>query len=302
MISNFSAIESFFWAAQLSSFRAAAELLNVSQPTISYRIKELEASLGISLFDRQGRGVELTSDGHALCAYVERMMSIASDIEANVSVRRHQTQPIRLGIIDSFAIICLPTLLKRIDKLHPNLRVSITTDNSHALAAKLSNGSIDLAILSTPPQLPGVELTSLGKQSISWVASPALGLGQQRLSAERFSQLRIFSTPAPSNLHYLILGSLGKDPALNLHVNECSSLALILTLVKEGLGISLLPERIAQQELAGGLLEMLSSDSFSLPPQDVFIAHNKGIINRSVKLMAALIHDVALESDYVYQA
>lgn len=300
MILNFTAIESFFWVAQLSSFRAAAELLHVSQPTISYRIRELETDLGTTLFFRKGRGIELTSDGHALSAYVERMMSIASDIEANISVRKNLTQPVRIGVIDSFAVICLPALLKRIDKMHPDLRVSVSTDNSHALAAKLSTGAIDMAILSTPPHLPGIDLISLGRQEINLISSPKLNLNSKILTSEKIAKLRIFSTPAPSNLHYLILGSLGKDPGFSLQINECNSLVLILNFICEGLGVSLLPTRIAQDELANGTLELVNPSVYKFPYQEVYIAHNNGIINRSVKSVASMIKDVSGENKYCF--
>lgn len=298
MISNFTSIESFFWAAQLSSFRAAAELLHVSQPTISYRIKELEIGLGITLFIRKGRGVELTSEGHALYAYVERMMSIANDIEANISVRKNPTQPVRIGVIDSFAIVFLPELLKRLDKLHPDLRISVSTDNSHSLASKLSNGAIDVAILSTPPQVPGIELSKLGQQNVNLVASPKLKINYEGLTRENISRLRIFSTPAPSNLHYLILGSLGKDSSLNLQINECNNLSLIIKFIIDGLGIGLLPYRIVGDYINNGEMELIKTNEFEFPLQDLYISFNNGIINRSIKSVTRIIQEVSRDLLY----
>ena len=63
MALSFSALESFYWVAQLRNFSAAAEKLHITQPTVSYRIRELEEHLGVSLFVRQKRGLLLTSEG-----------------------------------------------------------------------------------------------------------------------------------------------------------------------------------------------------------------------------------------------
>lgn len=298
MIPSFSAIESFFWAANLLSFRRAAEILNVTQPAISYRIRELEGGLGVQLFSRAGRGVQLTSDGAALFAYAERMMSIARDVESNISVRRQTTQPIKLGVIDSFTSICMPQLLARLDKGLPNLRVSITIDNSHALASRVSQGTLDAAVLSTPPMLPGMELEQLGVQAVGWFASPELKLKSSTLSFTRLTKFRIFSTPAPSNLYFLILRSAGIDPNAHLLFSECNSLAVILRIIEDGLGVGILPKRMVETQCRTGLIEEIFPEKVEIPPQEIFVAYNKGSLNRSLRVTFTAIKELVQESNF----
>jgi len=103
MALSFSAVEAFYWASQLRSFNAAAEKLSITQPTVSYRIKELEEQLGVPLFIRQKRQLQLTSEGEALKHYAEAMIGIARDIESNIKTRNTRLPTLRVGVMDSFA-------------------------------------------------------------------------------------------------------------------------------------------------------------------------------------------------------
>ena len=71
---NLAALETFFWIVRLGTFHAAATKLNVSQPAVSARIRELEASLGLELFDRVGRSVRPTPQGRKVYEYADRIL------------------------------------------------------------------------------------------------------------------------------------------------------------------------------------------------------------------------------------
>ena len=135
MALSFSALESFYWVAQLRNFSAAAEKLHITQPTVSYRIRELEEHLGVSLFVRQKRGLLLTSEGEALKRYAESMIGIARDIESNIRTRNTRLPTLRVGVMDSFAVVCLPALLNELDIRFAGTRVAATVDTSPALIA-----------------------------------------------------------------------------------------------------------------------------------------------------------------------
>lgn len=195
---SFPALESFYWVAQLRGFNAAATRLNVSQPTVSYRIRELEDRLGVSLFVRRGRHLDLTSDGEALKRYAEAMIAIARDIEANVRTRNTRLPTLRVGVIDSFAGVCLPSLLRELDSRFAGSRIAAMVDTSHRLADQLSQGLLDIAVLSTPPPHENVALELLGRQSVDWIASPGLGLPRRTVSDEELLAQRIFTTDRKS--------------------------------------------------------------------------------------------------------
>ena len=290
---SFPALESFYWVSQLRSFNAAADKLNITQPTVSYRIRELEEQLGVSLFVRQKRQLLLTSEGEALKRYAEAMIAIARDIESNIKTRNTKLPTLRVGVMDSFAAVCLPALLEELDSRFAGTRIAATVDTSHNLVAQLSEGLLDIAVLSTPPPYDNVALELLGRQTVEWIASPKLDLSQDFVSDSDLLKQRIFSTPAPSNLHSLTSNALSSDIGAGLRLNVCNSLGAILNLVEAGTGVSILPTRLLQDQIRRGTLQVLKTQA-RLPMQEVFIGTNKGAIVRALPQVAQMIRRVSV--------
>ncbi len=297
MAPSFASLESFYWVAHLQSFSGAANLLNISQPTVSYRIRELESQLGVQLFVRKGRTFSITSDGAALRGYAEQMISVARNIESNIQVRGSGPRRLRIGVIDSFAAICLPFLLNQLEARFPNMRVATTIDNSYLLAARLADGELDVALLSTPPAYANIDLQLLGQQKVEWIANPDLGLSSGPISISDLMKQRIFCTPAPSNLHSLTMAIFSGVHEAGLGLNDCNSLAAILDLVRAKVGICLVPTRLAQVDLAQGRLSIIDTGTL-LPLQDVFIGTNKGVVNRSLPQVLRFIKKVSKDLEY----
>lgn len=292
MALSFSALESFYWVSQLRSFNAAAGKLNVTQPTVSYRIHELEKQLGVSLFVRKKRLLLLTSEGEALKQYAESMIAIARDIESNIKTRNTRLPTLRVGVIDSFAAVCLPALLNELDNRFAGTRIAAMVDTSHKLADQLSEGLLDIAVLSTPPPHDNVSLELLGRQSVDWIASPRLQLPRAFVSDGDLLEQRIFTTPAPSNLHSLIVGALAGTGGVGLRLNVCNSLGTILNLVESGTGISILPTRLLQDRIRVGTIQVLTR-RMTLPMQEVFIGTNKGAIVHALPQVAQMLRKVS---------
>lgn len=292
MAFSFSALESFYWVSQLRSFNAAADKLHVTQPTVSYRIRELEEQLGVSLFVRQKRQLILTSEGEALKHYAQSMIAIARDIESNIKTRNTRLPTLKVGVIDSFAAVCLPALLDELDNRFAGTRIAATVDTSHRLADQLAEGLLDIAVLSTPPSHENVALELLGHQSVDWIASHKLQFPRTVVSDDELLQQRIFATPAPSNLHSLTIGALAAAAGAGLRLNVCNSLGTILNLVESGTGISILPTRLLREQIRLGTIQVLKTRS-ALALQEVFIGTNKGAIVRALPQVTQMIHKVS---------
>lgn len=136
-------LRQFLAVVDAGSFTRAAAQINVTQPTLSAGISELEKRLGSRLFARDNRRVQLTEAGNRLLAHARAIEREFRAAEESVTGVAAPLQPIRLGILLSIPTIALETALSRYDGAEP---IEITEGDERTLTAALGDGRIDLAL------------------------------------------------------------------------------------------------------------------------------------------------------------
>lgn len=268
-------IEAFYWVARLRSFHATAKRLNVTQPTVTYRVKELERQIARPLLVRSDLPVRLTPQGQAIFGYAERLVGLMQEMQEHLGRDSPVSGTLRLGVMDAFAAICLPDLLHDLSERHPNLAVSVAVDLSHSLTTKLDAGELDIAVVSTPPNMVGLRYLRLGALNVAWIGTPRYRgiVGDARALARQ----RIFSTPAPSNVG-TIIAEWFRDSEVDMPtLSICNSMPAIVGLVTAGAGIGLMPVKLVEAAIQLGTLCVLS-DLEPVAPQDVFIGVPLGVL------------------------
>lgn len=269
-------LEAFYWIASLGSFHAAAARLRIAQPTISVRIRALEQSLKMPLFERRGRRVLLTPAGSELVEQVGRILTLTGDIAGKPPVDDPLRARLRLGAPDSFAMVCLPTMLRLLGREFPDLKVALTVENSAVLNQQVDAGELDVAFVSNPRVGNHARAEYLGLQDIGWVASPRLDLPKRALRPADLTRFPVFTNPEPSRLIEIVrdwFAGAGRD---TVRISTCNSLAVIVRLTAAGAGISLLPIAIAQTELRSGTLRRLKVHP-PIPPQHLAAVYRVGV-------------------------
>ncbi|HEY7962728.1 MAG: LysR substrate-binding domain-containing protein [Steroidobacterales bacterium] len=143
----------FSSAARHSSFARASEELGLTPPAVSMQIKELEAEVGLPLFDRSSRKVTLTMVGEYVLAYTQRVLSAMRDAEDMVA----RFRGLRTGMLDvamvSTAKYFLPRLLARFRDEHPGVEIRLHVGNNREeVVALMREGTVELAIMGRPPR------------------------------------------------------------------------------------------------------------------------------------------------------
>jgi DNA-binding transcriptional LysR family regulator len=248
-------LEAFFWTAQLGSLSKAAGHLHMAQPTISLRLRDLERALGVSLFQKSGRGLALTSEGIALVPRVATLLEEADRI-------RQQTDPaaisgsIRVGFAEGFAVTCLPKLLEIVRQDFPLLKPEYVVAISYELEQDLVDRHLDLAVLVNPIGRQGMRLFPLGVQDTVWAASAAWGLGPSVRPVDLY-RLPVVSNPPRSAMFRQIndwFATAGLEPQ---RLDICSSVAIIGHLVSSGAALGVLPAKMMEAEAAAGRVHIL---------------------------------------------
>lgn len=174
-------LRSFIAVADSASMTVAANGLNLTQGAISQQIKRLEDSLDCALFERDRRGLRLTSAGERLFGKAKRLLSLNDEICADFNAETVKGR-VRIGMPYDLVETRLAPVLKTFAEAYPQVEISLTCNTSPALRAALTDGLIDLAIIEEPIGIGGSadkNSECLGIERLVWVGARG-GLAYRR--------------------------------------------------------------------------------------------------------------------------
>src|ERR687898_3544051 len=149
----------FLAAAEHGSFTAAADVLRLARPSVSEQVAHLEAELGVALFVRAGRRLQLTDAGRLLVPEAER--TLASAREAVDAVRRARTLTggtASLGTFSTADHLLLPRLVEDFARAYPEVAVRVVGENSSQLADAVRAGRLEAGLVALPVDADGLEV------------------------------------------------------------------------------------------------------------------------------------------------
>ncbi|HEC11701.1 MAG TPA: LysR family transcriptional regulator [Acidiferrobacteraceae bacterium] len=158
--------------AETQRFGKAAERCFVSQPTLSGQIKKLEEELGVTIFERSNRSVEITPVGEAILIHARQMMEQADAIQQLAQTHQDPLAgPLRIGAIPTLSPYLMPLILMPLKKQHPQMKLVLSEELTDTLLERLRNHEIDAALLATPEEEQDRESLPLFDEPF-WIAYP----------------------------------------------------------------------------------------------------------------------------------
>ncbi|WP_158747668.1 LysR family transcriptional regulator [Acidisphaera sp. L21] len=250
-------IEAFHWVSQLQSVIKAAAKLDISQPTVSLRIRQIEAELGAPVLERHGRGIRLTTAGHAFSAHVRRVFDAYQDMQ-NATALGQMEGTFRIGLAEGFATACMSSLVSAVAQAFPKIRPEWTVTTSDGLERDLVDGKLDLALLVDAFGHRDIRLLPLGSQRNVWAASPRLRL--PKLSRPQdLAHLTTVTTPAPTSMYRNTIGWFADAAAQPGPLCLCTSVNAAAQLVADGVGIGIFPFRMVETYRGSGALTPIAT-------------------------------------------
>jgi DNA-binding transcriptional LysR family regulator len=257
---DFKSIETFLWVVTLGSFRGAAQRLNTTQPAISQRIAQLERELGVKLLNRDHRVASPTTSGRQLMVYAEKLIGLRSEMMAEVGDRSAMRGVMRLGVAETIVHTWLSRLIKSVNTAYPNLSLEIEVDITPNLSARLLAQEIELAFVLGPLSVSSVRNRPLCDYPIGFLASPSLGLGNGPLTVHDLAKFPIITFPRKTQPYEIVRSLFNRPDLPPIRLHASASLATVIHMAIEGLGIAVIPTAIVENELADGRLQLLSTN------------------------------------------
>lgn len=254
---DFKALETALWVARLESFHATAERLNTTQPAISNRIADLEADLGTRLFDRTTRRVTLTPAGRHVIDYAERLMRLREEMIGTIANSAGRRGTLRLGVAETIVHTWLPGFLELMAAQYPALTVDLEVDISINLRERLMQHRLDLAFAVGPLATPTIIERELCRLPIRFIASPVLGLPSRRVGLDVIARWPILTFARNTTPYAQVVRLFANTGAQPPRIFASTSLATLIRMALDGLGVAVIPEAIVTDELASGQLVLL---------------------------------------------
>ena len=256
---NLKNLEAFYWVVTLNSFNKAATKLQTTQPAVSQKITSLENDFGFKVLDRSFRQLKPTHKGMTLFKYAEKFMRLETDLVAELTENQHLTGTIRLGVSETIVYTWLVEYIEKVQKEFPKVSVEIVVDLTPNLQEGVRTGDLDMAFLLGPTLAFECVEQALCDFELSFLAAPSFKGGVGQMSFKALMSHTILTYPKIT-YPYKELKAKMKEQALDEPLSITSySLATLLRLAEQGLGIAVVPTLTALKEITDGRLEILNT-------------------------------------------
>lgn len=272
MNNNYELYKVFYWAAKTGSLTQAAKTLYLTQPSVSHAIKQLEDSVGLHLFYRNSKGVELTQEGAILYSYIEQSHNfIAMAEEKMTALKNLGSGELRIGGSDSLFKHYLLPYLEDYHQRFPDIRLHLIHGTTPEMITYLKEGKIDLGVVRMPIGDDQLEVRESIQLQDCFVAGARYAeLKDAVLSLDMLVKHPIILFSRNSRARMAIT-ELFQHYGYALKPNiEVGSVDLLIEFARRGLGISYVTREFVSNELQSGSLFEIRLD-VQLPPSRVGI-------------------------------
>lgn len=245
-------LKAFLTVARTRNLTRAAELLAASQPAVSGHIKALEASLGVTLFSRTPRGMELTSAGERLLPRVEELEASVAGIQALAAELSGQVQgTCRIGLNTEAGGLRIPQLVDAVSAAAPSLRLELVQGVTRSILEDVAVGRLHAGFVFGPASR-GLAVTPLARMELVVAAPAAWRARLEGAPLEELLREPWIWPPADCPFHeqaVALFREAGRTPPAGVTADQEATL---LRLVGAGVGMTLLPAFLVREAEAKG--------------------------------------------------
>jgi DNA-binding transcriptional LysR family regulator len=252
-------LQVFYTVARHLSFTKAAEQLFMTQPAVTFQIKQLEEQFSARLFERSHGKIALTPAGRLVMEYAGRILGLSEEMETRVAeLNGTMSGPLLLGASTTIAEFILPRILGEFKVEHPQVHAHLTVGNSETIESRVADHALDLGLIESPSHLPALATEVCCEDELVLICQPVhrfaniAAVKAQDLAGEPFVSRELGSGTREFMDQYL--RSCGVAPEdLNM-VMELGSPEAIKGVVETGLGVSIVSHATVVKELKLGTL------------------------------------------------
>jgi DNA-binding transcriptional LysR family regulator len=255
-------LRTFQAVAARQSVTRAATALGYAQSSVTAQIQALEEDIGVPLFDRIGRRVELTKAGQAMASYTDRILALANEARTVVGNDRKPGGSLTIGAAETLLTHRLPSVIGKYQKTHPQVEISvIAAENCELQARELKlDPSIDIAfVLDQQHKSGSFVVDCLSAEDVLVLVSPQHRLASvKRLNADMLRDEQVLLTERSCGYRVLFERAVSEAGAALNKTLALPSIEAIKRCASAGMGVAVLPRIAVEKELVQHQLVPLS--------------------------------------------
>jgi DNA-binding transcriptional LysR family regulator len=252
-------LQVFYTVAKQLSFTKAADILYMTQPAVTFQVKQLEEHFTTRLFERSHGKISLTPAGELVMGYAERILALTAEMEARVGELTGQVAgPLMIGASTTIAEYQLPRILGEFKERFPQVQARLTVANSETVAAKVAEHSLDVGLIEAPSHNPHLTTLACCEDELVMICSPNHALASRHsVTAKELAEHPYVSREHGSGTREVV-DDFFKNNGVNpddLHIEmELGSREAIKGAVEANLGIAIMSASTVVKEMQLGTL------------------------------------------------
>jgi DNA-binding transcriptional LysR family regulator len=252
-------LQVFYTVAKQLSFTKAADILYMTQPAVTFQVKQLEEHFNTRLFERSHGKISLTPAGELVLGYAERILAMTAEMEARVGELTGQvTGPLMIGASTTIAEYQLPRILGEFKERFPQVQARLTVANSETIAAKVAEHSLDVGLIEAPSHNTHLTTLACCEDELVMICAPGHPLaGRGSVTAREIADQPYVSREHGSGTREVV-DDFFKSNDVNpddLHIEmELGSREAIKGAVEANLGVAIMSASTVTKELQLGTL------------------------------------------------
>ena len=242
--------------ADTGSFTAAGEKLHVSQSAISRQILLLEEELGEPVFHRIGRRIRITPAGESLLQLSHRVFRDLQETVSTISDKRESLSgTMRLVGGMTVCLYVFPALLAEVRRVHPHLDMKVTVGSAERSIAMLRSGAGDLGMITLPVEATDLVSVPVLEEELLLITYPAHPLAKKKSITPADLDKQDFVLFETGSITRRLVESFFAREGVEAEINmETENVEIIKAMVRNGLGISIIPSQAAASDIRTGQL------------------------------------------------
>lgn len=295
---NLRQLQIFREVAQQLSFSRVAEELFLTQSAVSQHVRLLEEYLGVKLFSKVGRSIQLTEAGSYLVEYADKIFALLSETqEVMEDVRQMRRGSLRVIADTAAGVYLVPKLLGQFHRVYPHVRIKLEVANRRTVIQRLIYGEPNLGFMGYPEDIPDLIAHEFADNHLVVIAAPDHPMakreyiGIEAIAEEPFLIREVGSGTRVTLERHMLKYGITLNATMELGNNTA-----IKEAVAAGLGVSAVSKTTISHELETGRLVILPVEHFPIE-RKWYVVHSK---QKTLSPLVQRFHDALLNHEYEF--